>query len=276
MEISTRPFQKEDLSRCLAIEERTAPKNRYFADVADYFTTTRGELTVALADGEPAGFGKLTVLFDGSAWLELLRVHPDFQRRGMGMAIYRRYLAQIRELGCSRAAMYTGVRNVASAALAEKNGLHRGREFKGMTLEVAKAPKGKAAGLSLVPDKDRAAFLLEPCRQAFGDIMCINHTFYQMNEGTYGGFVSQGWLYEGQGCVLALGSRFQPGRALYIAGLRGDLEKGLCCAVEQARSRGVSRITAHFPRQDKAMEEFYLSQGFVQDPSDDVVMEGDF
>ena len=71
MEISTRPFRKDDLSRCLLIEEHTAPKNRYFADVADYFTTTRGELTVALADGEPAGFGKLTVLFDGSAWLEL-------------------------------------------------------------------------------------------------------------------------------------------------------------------------------------------------------------
>ena len=120
MEISTRPFRKDDLSRCLLIEEHTAPKNRYFADVADYFTTTRGELTVALADGEPAGFGKLTVLFDGSAWLELLRVDPQFQRRGMGMAIYRRYLEQIKDMGCPRAAMYTGVKNVASAALAEK------------------------------------------------------------------------------------------------------------------------------------------------------------
>ena len=116
MEISTRPFRKDDLSRCLLIEEHTAPKNRYFADVADYFTTTRGELTVALADGEPAGFGKLTVLFDGSAWLELLRVDPQFQRRGMGMAIYRRYLEQIKDMGCPRAAMYTGVKNVASAA----------------------------------------------------------------------------------------------------------------------------------------------------------------
>ena len=244
--------------------------------MADYFTTTRGELTVALADGEPAGFGKLTVLFDGSAWLELLRVDPQFQRRGMGMAIYRRYLEQIKDMGCPRAAMYTGVKNVASAALAEKNGLHRGREFKGMTLEVEKAPRNKADGLALVADKDRAAFLLEPCRQAFGDTMCVNHTFYQMNEGTYGGFVSQGWLYEGEGCVLALGARFQPGRALYIAGLHGELEKGLSYAVGQARSRGVPRITTHFPREDKAMEEFYLSQGFVQDPSDDVVMEGDF
>ena len=103
MEITTRPF-------------RRAPTNRYLADVADEFTTTRGELTLGVVDGVVAGFGKLTVLFDGSAWLELLRVHPDYQRQGVGNHIYGRYLEQIRAFGCHQAAMYTGVRNVASAA----------------------------------------------------------------------------------------------------------------------------------------------------------------
>lgn len=47
-------------------------------------TAAPQELTVACVDGVPVGMGKLTVLFDGSAWLELLRVQPDFQRKGGG------------------------------------------------------------------------------------------------------------------------------------------------------------------------------------------------
>ena len=123
MQITTRPFHNEDLAECLKIEAAAVPANWYFKDVLDYFTTTKGELTLGLVDGQIAGFGKLTVLFDGSAWLELLRVDPRFQRKGVGAHIYQRYLAQLEEMNCPAVAMYTGVRNVASAALAEKNGL---------------------------------------------------------------------------------------------------------------------------------------------------------
>lgn len=78
--------------------------------------------------------GKLTVLFDGSAWLELLRVHPDFQRKGVGRAIYQRYFEQIKALGCPAARMYTGVSNKASAGLAEQFGLKRRAQFHSMRI----------------------------------------------------------------------------------------------------------------------------------------------
>ena len=81
------------------IEAGAVRANHYFSDVVDYYRSTAGELTVACVDGVPVGMGKLTVLFDGSAWLELLRVHPDFQRKGVGRAIYRRYFEEIRALG---------------------------------------------------------------------------------------------------------------------------------------------------------------------------------
>ncbi|MCI8934681.1 MAG: hypothetical protein HFE80_09280 [Clostridiaceae bacterium] len=67
MQITTRPFQVEDLPVCLQIEAAAVSSNHYFKDVVDYFTTTKGELTLGLADGQIAGFGKLTILFDGSA-----------------------------------------------------------------------------------------------------------------------------------------------------------------------------------------------------------------
>lgn len=273
MQITTRAFQIEDLPACLQVEAEAVPSNHYFKDVLDYFTTTKGELTLGLADGQIAGFGKLTVLFDGSAWLELLRVAPQFQRKGVGAHIYKRYMAQIQDLNCPGAAMYTGVRNVASAALAEKNGFRRGQEFRGMSLDVSAAPAPAAAEMSLVQDKERACRLLNPLTEQCGGRLSINHTFYRMNESTYGGFVSNGWVFENPDSTLVMGARFQPAKALYIAALAGDKQQALNFAVAQAKSRGVPKITAHFPPADSAMEEFYRQNGFTLDPSDDVVME---
>ncbi len=82
MEFTTRAFSAPDLPDCLAIEQAAVRSNHYLADVLDYYTTTRGEFTVVCADGKPVGIGKLTVLYDNSAWLELLRVHPQYQRQG--------------------------------------------------------------------------------------------------------------------------------------------------------------------------------------------------
>lgn len=273
MEIRTRAFQREDLAACLQIEAAAVPSNHYFKDVLDYFATTKGELTLGLVDGQIAGFGKLTVLFDGSAWLELLRVDPRFQRKGVGAHIYQRYLAQLKEMNCPAVAMYTGVRNVASAALAEKNGLRRGQEFRGMSLDVTAAPDPAPASLALVPDKERAARLLEPLKEQCGGRLSINHTFYRMNPQTYGGFASNGWVFESPDSLLVMGARFQPAKALYIAALAGDKQQALNYAVAQAKSRGIPKITAHFPPSDSAMEAFYRQNGFTRDPSDDVVME---
>ena len=69
MEIKTRAFRHEDLEACLEIEKAAIKgDNHYLKDVEDYYRTTRGELTVVEVDGKVAGMGKLTVLFDGSAW----------------------------------------------------------------------------------------------------------------------------------------------------------------------------------------------------------------
>lgn len=273
MTITTRAFQIEDLPRCREIEAATAPSNQYFKDVVDYFTTTQGELTLGLVDGVVAGFGKLTVLFDGSAWLELLRVHPDYQRRGVAAHIYERYMAQIKELRCPAVRMYTGVRNVASATLAEKNGLHRGPEFRGMSLDVAAAPAPAAVQMELAGTKEEVRQLLEPLEKQAHGKLSINHTFYQMNERTYGGFATNGWVFANQAATLVMGARFQPKKALYIAALGGDRQQALDFAVAEAKRRGIPKITAHFPPDDSAMQAFYEANGFTLDPSDDVVME---
>ncbi len=276
MQITTRAYTDQDLEQCQVIEHAAVRANHYLKDVVDYYRTTNGEFTLSLADGQPVGMGKLTVLYDGSAWLELLRVHPDFQRKGMGKAIYRRYFEQIQSLGCPAARMYTGVRNVASAGLAELFGLHRGPEFRGMSLVMENRdilfPQTHFAHLT----GEQAQQLLLGLQAQTSGFLSINHTFYALNSATCNGFAAAGWVYgDGEGTVLVCGARFQPEKALYIAALHGPDEAhrsaALQFAVALAAATGAQKVTTHFPNQDSQTEAFYQAHGFTVDPSDDVV-----
>ena len=277
MEITTRAFRPEDLEACLEVEkEAIKGPNHYMKDVIDYYNTTRGEMTIAEVDGKVAGMGKLTVLYDGSAWLELLRVHPDHQRKGCGAAIYKRYFEQLKEMGCPAARMYTGAKNVPSAALAEKNGLHRSTEFHGMTLTMDKAD----ASLFWEPPMyhrltgDEAIMELMPLKEKCGGYLDINQTFYEINEQTLRGFAAAGWVYgDGKGNVLVAGSRFQPEKALYIAAMKGDKRRALSFALNLMVLTGHQQIRAHFPVGDEEMIDFLSKHGFEKNPSDLVVME---
>lgn len=279
MDIKTRAFQAKDLDACLGVEAAAIKgNNHYMRDVIDYYTTTRGEMTVAEVDGQPVGMGKLTLLFDGSAWLELLRVHPDYQRQGVGMAIYKRYKEQLEEYGCTSAAMYTGAKNVPSAGLAVKNGFHRGPEFHGMTLSMDMAD----ASLFWEPpvyhrlNSDEAVLEMMAIKEQCSGYLDINQTFYKINEATCRGFASQGWVYgDGKGNLLVAGSRFQPEKALYIAAMAGDKRRALSFALNLAVLSGVQKIVTHFPVGDTELISFLEKHGFENNPSDLVVMEWD-
>ncbi len=277
MEITTRAFRPEDLEACLEVEKGAIKgPNHYMADVIDYYNTTRGEMTVVEVDGKIAGMGKLTVLYDGSAWLELLRVHPDYQRKGCGMAIYKRYMEQLKEFGCPAARLYTGAQNVPSAGLAMKHGFHRSTEFHGMTLTMDKAD----ASLFWEPPMyhhlsgEEAIRELLPMKEQLGGYLDINQTYYDINEKTLRGLAAAGWIYgDGKGSVLVAGARFQPEKALYIAAMKGDKRRALSYALNMMVMGGHQKIAAHFPVGDQEMIDFLSRHGFEKNPSDLVVME---
>ena len=63
-----------DLEETLKVESSAIRGNPgYLADAFHYYQSAKGELSVALKDGKIVGVGKLSILFDGSAWLEVLR-----------------------------------------------------------------------------------------------------------------------------------------------------------------------------------------------------------
>ncbi|MHB1708954.1 MAG: GNAT family N-acetyltransferase [Thermoplasmataceae archaeon] len=68
------------------------------------------------------GFGKINYLEDGSAWLSGLRVHPDAQRKGVGISISRYLMQLAMEQGLTSARMLIEDRNTRSINLSLKLG----------------------------------------------------------------------------------------------------------------------------------------------------------
>ena len=101
MEYTLQKVNWGNIGEAVCVEEETLPNSCYLRDNSDYFLNqTKGELTLVLSGDEPVGIGKLSLLPDGSGWLETLRVRPDWQGQGVGKAIYNRWLKEARLSGC--------------------------------------------------------------------------------------------------------------------------------------------------------------------------------
>ena len=88
MEYTLQKVNWGNIGEAVCVEEETLPNSCYLRDNSDYFLNqTKGELTLVLSGDEPVGIGKLSLLPDGSGWLETLRVRPDWQGQGVGKAL---------------------------------------------------------------------------------------------------------------------------------------------------------------------------------------------
>ena len=273
MEVLLRPVTPEYLDAALRVEQGAMQNHCYLADVYEYYLTTTGELTGAFVGGELAGIGKLTVLWDGSGWLETLRVAPQWQRRGVGTAIYRRYMEQAAQLRCPYLRMYTGAKNVASAGLARRFGLETAMLFREYALP-ASPEQGDGAGFASVP-ADEAAELLAPWARRYNGYLVMNRTFYRFNEQTCRGLAQNGrvWRHEASGTVMVAGARFQSDKGLHIALLEGDRARGLAFAQLLARQRGAGRLVCNFALENAELESFVRQNGFAVTGGDLMTME---
>ena len=272
MEYTLKPIAPEHLAAALRVEKAAMGNHCYLADVYEYFQTTQGELTGVFAGGELAGIGKLTVLWDGSGWLEALRVAPEWQRKGVGTAIYRRYMEQAEALGCTALRMYTGIHNVASAELARRFGLQQAAQFREYTLPAAQG--GGEEDFSPV-SPDEAFALLEPWFGRYNGYVVMNRTYYRLNEATCRGLAQNGrlWRHAQSGTVMVAGARFQPGKGLHIALLEGDRGRGLAFAQRLAARQGAGQLLCNFALENPGLEAFLQQNGFRAAGDDLITME---
>lgn len=274
MDIICRPGTKEDMPRLLEIEKHATPKLLYLEDAKEQlFDPDCGELIVAETDGLPIGFGRFTLEYDGAGWLEILRVHEDWQRKGCGRTIWKRYmeLAALHHVPAMR--MYTGEKNVASRSLAEQNGLHvawhtlegvltRDR-LPGMRGTLPLGILQAAVGFERVTDAEKAAVLMEPYAQDYHGYLCTNRTYFALGEPLYKGLVADYEVWEKDGSVLVTGARFLPERGINICYMGGDLPACAAKALTLLAASDRPRLVAMISAEDEARREALESVGFV-------------
>ncbi len=274
-EITLRRARPGDLDKVIWVESLSTPNLSYVPHVWDMFMDdVEGDWTVAEIDGEVIGCGKYTLLPDGSAWLETLRVVPQRQGLGVGKRLYEHWLRLSREKGVKTMRMYTGVRNVVSKGLAERYGLRVAETFRGTLMETP--PETEAEyGFRRVTDPERATELLMRHSGAWGGWLVMNRTFYRLYPALCGHLAERGMVYADPvtGSVVAMGARFMPRHGLHIGLFAGDAEACLGFAAQKAAEDGVERLHCLFPSHVPGVEDALTGFGFRLEPADFLVME---
>jgi len=273
-EISLRRAEQGDREKVIEVESKSTPNLSYVPDVWEMFTSdTVGEFSVAEMEGEIIACGKQTILPDGSAWLETLRVIPERQGLGAGKKFYERWLKHAEKLGVKTLRMYTGLRNVRSKGLAERYGFNLAETFRGASHPIQ--PEKAEDGFHRVTDPERARELLEPLRENWHNFHVMNRTFYKHSEDLYMHLVEKGMVYENPetGSVVTLGARFKPYDALHIGIYGGDVNSCIGYAMKLGVERGASRLNCDFPSKALEIDKELSGIGFRIPSSEFIVME---
>lgn len=277
MGIVIRKARIEDKARIMQIEASATPNLRYLHVMFEHWVHDQlGELSVAVMDGILVGVAKFTILPDGSAWLEALRVSSEAQGQGVGKRFYQRFFELAQERQVSTMRMYTGVRNATSKGLAERFGFRLAATYRGASYDIMPARgQGDIHRFEQVTEIAHAQDLVLPLRAEWTGFMVMNRTFNAVSPALCTSWVNEGKVFydETSQSVLALGARFQADQALHIACLCGDFVKCLAFAEQAARELLVPKLICLFPPQATALERALLQYGFRIDPSDYIVME---
>ena len=273
MGILVRGLTDADRAQCLRIEAAALPGVSYVDDVWEDFTSGRdGAFFGAVVDGELAGIGKITHLYDGYGWLETLRVHPDFQGRGAGKAIYGAYFARAAQMGLRALGMYTESWNARSAGLAGKFGLRVKGRFAEFVRDVraGDAPEECAEGAVrpgnlLTPVHEaKAEALLAPHYAKMDGFLVVNRTYYPAKAGLAARLARRGWLFRDDvGNVAVLGWRFQPQKAVHLAYFSGDDGEIARVSCALAARVGGGRVSAMREYQNETQRHRLAGMGFA-------------
>lgn len=265
-----------DRDKVVWVESKSTPNLSYVPHVWDMFLNDEaGDWSVAELDGEIVGCGKYTILPDGSAWLETLRVIPERQGLGVGKRLYEHWVDLARHQGVTTLRMYTGTGNVVSKGLAERYGLTVAGTYMEARMPCTKDTSTKAPKFRQVADPEEATELLMPLKDKWGGFLVMNRTFYRFTPALCRYLAEGGMVYTdpGTGSVVTLGARFMPEDALHIGVLDGDLHSCLDLAAVTCLKKEARRLNIQYPPSAKDVHEALTGYGFSVGASDFIVME---
>ncbi len=124
-----RAARAEDKEAVLAFCQQTFSWGDYIPHVWDrWLADTSGQLLVGVLNEQPVSV--MHVAIHGTmAWLEGMRVHPDFRRQGIARLTEAEGRAWARARGCRVARLATSIKNLAAQALLHRSGYQRIAQF---------------------------------------------------------------------------------------------------------------------------------------------------
>ena len=125
MDVLVRGARDEDKEPVLEFTKDTWEWGDYIKDVWDkWLHDENGKLLVAEVDKKPIGILHISFLPDNSAWLEGLRVHKEYRRRGIAKRLNQKAFEIIRKKGINAVRLVIVSWNKPSVNLAIKLGFN--------------------------------------------------------------------------------------------------------------------------------------------------------
>jgi ribosomal protein S18 acetylase RimI-like enzyme len=276
MEITLRKARLEDLNKVAWVESLSTPNLRYVPYVWDMFINdAEGDWSVEEIDGEIVACGKYSILPDGSAWLETLRVIPRRQGLGLGKRLYDHWLQLSEKKGVKTIRMYTGVNNIISKGLAERYGLNLAKTFSGTLMECKPIKLDVVPGFHRITDVQKVVEILIPLSIRWGGWMVMNRTFYTWSTELCAWITEKGMVYQDEETesVIVMGARFMEDKQLHIGLFAGDSRRCLEFAQVHGQAKGVKSIHCLFPINNEEIEKALLRHGFMMESAPFIVME---
>lgn len=118
-----RPARADDKDGVLAFCQDTFSWGDYITDAWDrWLTDNGGQMLVGVVGQQPVALIHVAFIDDGVAWIEGMRVHPEFRRRGIGGTLDQAARAFARSRGSRLARLGTSVKNIpAQKTLAKES-----------------------------------------------------------------------------------------------------------------------------------------------------------
>lgn len=279
MKIVLRKARDEDLGKLVEVESKATPGLQYIPNVFDAFIADEiGEFSVAEVEGEIVACGKFTVVPDGSAWLETIRVLPEYQGLGIGKRFYERFYDTAHRQGVTTMRMYTGVKNAASKGLAERYGFQPVGIYRGALLPCqSAADRDFRVEFQKVTEPEKGVALLMPFHEKWKGFLVMNRTFFALTPALCADLTDNGMVYEAPDSqsVITIGARFMPETALHIGVFGGDTDACLGFALQTGKELGVGRMSCYFPQSAGDIQQLLTQNGYQIEASDFYVMEAD-
>ena len=276
--IKIRKVSLEDREQLFTVEAKSTPGLQYLPQVFETFLAeARGAFLTAETDGKLLACAKFTVLADNTAWLETLRVIPEYQRQGIGKKLYEAFFDLAKAEGISSMRMYTGVNNKVSKGLAERFGFELEETFFGYSLDLATLEtQSLASRFKPLKDASEATALLLAHKASWHHFLVMNRTFYKLTPALCQQLVDRGQVYKDMNGenVVVLGARFSPEQALHIGMFFGDKDACLKFAKQKALEANTQQLHCLFPS-TMELDPLFIKQGFKPNPSAYIVMRFD-